>query len=371
MKILFVTMALGIGGAETHIAELSRALSAAGHDVTVASAGGVFEKTLAEAGVRHVTLPLASKDPRAVIAAKRGLKKLISHGGFDVVHGHARIPNFILSRIRKKLPFRFATTAHGVYAVNALWRRITDWGERALAVSDDVKRYLVDEYGMPAENIAVTVNGVDADRFAPGEADSAALGELGLDPDRRRVVFVGRLDAGNDAAALALCAAAPQITAKHGDADIVVVGDGDDFAAVKEAADKANESARRRVVTLAGARSDVDRVLAGATAFVGIARCALEAMACAVPVVVAGNYGYLGVLDRQNADEARASNFTARGRELPTADDLARDVCALLEMTEAERGSLGELGRDIVLREYSVERMMNDYLALWEKMGIK
>ena len=371
MQILFVTMALDIGGAETHVVELSRALAGMGHRVTVASAGGVFEAALANAGVDHVTLPLASKDPRCVFAAKRGLAALISDGGFDVVHGHARIPNFILSRVRKKIPFRFATTAHGVYSVNALWRRITDWGERSIAVSDDVREYLVREYKYPAEKIDVTVNGVDADRFTPSAPDAEALGELGLDPARRRVVFVGRLEADNDLAAKALCKAAPEIASAHPDADIVIVGGGGDLDAVKAAADAANERAGRRAVVLAGARAGVDRILAGASAFVGIASCALEAMACGIPAVIAGSFGYLGILGEENADAAREDNFTARGRLLPTADDISRDVCALLDMRDDDRRALGEYGRALVRREYSVERMARDYLDCWAEMGIK
>ena len=133
----------------------------------------------------------------------------------------------------------------------------------------------------------------------------------------------------------------------------------------------ANSAAGRRVVTAVGARSDVDRDLVGATAFVGVARCALEAMSCGLPAVIAGNYGALGVLDGDNMDEARASNFTARGRALPTSADIERDVCALLDMTDGERRTLGELGRGVVLREYSVDRMTRDYLRCWEKMCVK
>ena len=42
MKILMTAMALDIGGAETHVLELSRSLKSMGHDVTVASNGGVY-----------------------------------------------------------------------------------------------------------------------------------------------------------------------------------------------------------------------------------------------------------------------------------------------------------------------------------------
>lgn len=41
-KILLATMALDIGGAETHVTELAKALCRSGYEVTVASAGGVM-----------------------------------------------------------------------------------------------------------------------------------------------------------------------------------------------------------------------------------------------------------------------------------------------------------------------------------------
>ena len=46
MKILLTHMWMVAGGAETHVAELSRALSLRGHDVTVASFGGVYADSL-------------------------------------------------------------------------------------------------------------------------------------------------------------------------------------------------------------------------------------------------------------------------------------------------------------------------------------
>ncbi len=41
MKILMALMGLESGGAETHVVELSKALSRRGHEVLVASGGGV------------------------------------------------------------------------------------------------------------------------------------------------------------------------------------------------------------------------------------------------------------------------------------------------------------------------------------------
>ena len=74
MKILMVTMAMHIGGAETHILELCRALSRMGHRITLASNGGVYADMLAAEGITQVSLPLHTKKPWAVARSYRGLE---------------------------------------------------------------------------------------------------------------------------------------------------------------------------------------------------------------------------------------------------------------------------------------------------------
>lgn len=364
-------MALGIGGAETHIVELSRELSRMGHDVTVASAGGVFVGELEAYGVRHVTLPLADKSISSVVRAYRGLSALVAKENFDIVHGHARIPNFILGLVRRRHSFRFATTAHLDFAVNALWRRITKWGERTLAVSDDIKEYLVREYGVAPDKIGVTINGIDDRKFSPDIDCSAVLEEFSLDAARRRVVYISRIDTDRSAVALMLCECAPALAAKYPDLDVVIVGAGDDFGRLTEAAGKANDAAGRKIITLCGARSDINRFCAMADVFVAVSRSALEAMAAHVPVIVAGNQGYLGILTESNTDEARSTNFCARGCPASTVSALERDLVALLDMSDDERRAVGEYGHRVVSEHYSVERMAKDYLACWKQMGIE
>ena len=53
MKIFMATMGLGIGGAETHIVELAKELKARGHEVVIASNGGLYVAEVEEAGIRH------------------------------------------------------------------------------------------------------------------------------------------------------------------------------------------------------------------------------------------------------------------------------------------------------------------------------
>ena len=75
MNILMLSMSMGAGGAETHVLTLARALVRAGHSVTVASAGGMLTAGLAEGGVAHVTLPLASRSPRLRRTRRGGFRR--------------------------------------------------------------------------------------------------------------------------------------------------------------------------------------------------------------------------------------------------------------------------------------------------------
>ena len=61
MNILMSLMKLDIGGAETHVVELSKELKARGYNVFIASCGGAYVKELEDAGIKHFEVPLNSK----------------------------------------------------------------------------------------------------------------------------------------------------------------------------------------------------------------------------------------------------------------------------------------------------------------------
>ena len=63
MKILMLTSSFDVGGAETHILELSKCLSKLDNEVAVASGGGEYVKELGKYGMKHYTIPINSKNP--------------------------------------------------------------------------------------------------------------------------------------------------------------------------------------------------------------------------------------------------------------------------------------------------------------------
>ncbi len=365
MKILMVTMAMNIGGAETHILELCRELNRRGHDITLASFGGVYADELVSLGVKHVRLPLHTKNPAAVMSAYRGLKRLIRDGGFDLVHAHARIPAFICGLLHDRMKFRFVTTAHLNFSMNALWRRISRWGERVMAVSDDIADYLVTEYGYPREKIYLTINGIDTQKFSPDVPFDGLLASHGLTKERRRIVYISRLDADRADPAYRLIEIASKIAEHFPDTDILVVGGGTEFETLREMADKVNKTAGRNLVTMTGAVSNINEYAAASDVFIGVSRSVLEAMSAAKPVIVAGGQGALGIFDETKVTAAVDTNFCCRGFDLADGDTLYGWIADCLNRSPEERTAMGAFNRAFVMERYTANRMAADYEEMY------
>ena len=375
MKILMVTMAMEIGGAETHILELSRELIRRGHSVSLASFGGVYADELEKYGVCNITLPLHTKHPSSVIESYMGLKKLLREEKFDIVHAHARIPSFIVGLLndsltddgyrRNGIKFRFVTTAHLNFSVNPLWRRISRWGERVMAVSDDIADYLVKEYGCPRERIYTTINGIDTEKFSPDVDFSPVLEKHGLQKSNRRIVYMSRLDPDRAEPAYRLLDIAPKIGERYPDAEIIIVGGGANFDELNGIAGRINESVGRNLVTMTGAVSNTNEYCAAADVFIGVSRSALEAMSVGKAVIIAGGQGALGIFDESKVEAAVDTNFCCRGYEMESAAKLFEEICTLLDDGKM-REELGDFNREFILKNYTASRMVDDYLAMYE-----
>lgn len=374
MKILMVTMAMDIGGAETHILELSRELTRRGHDVTVASNGGAYETELREAGIAHVRVPCHSKNPVCMARSYRRLKQLILRERYDVVHAHARIPAFICEMLRRRYHFRFVTTVHWVFNPGFPYGFLTKWGERSLAVSDDIKSYLVENYGMDPGNIRVTINGIDLEKFSPNTDYSDIEREFSLNEKAERIVYISRMDTDRSLAAHRLIEIVPEIVREFPSLEVIIVGGGDDYGRVASEAEAVNKRVGRRAVIMTGARVDINRFAAAGDLFIGVSRSALEAMACGAPCIISGNEGYIGVFDEDKLERAIDTNFCCRGCGETTAERLLEDVLRVLRSPREERERLGRYCRETVRRYYSVTTMGDDaemlYLSVIKRIGL-
>lgn len=361
-------MRMDIGGAETHILELAKELKERGHQVQVVSEGGIFVEELLKHGIVHSIAPLSSKRPKDIIASYRILKALITKEKFDIVHSHARIPNFIIHILKKQLRFGFVSTLHFAFTKNSFVEKFTVWGDKCLVVSEDLKRHLLHNSRMKLKDITTTVNGINEKRFADLTADPALLKELGLREQSKKIICVCRLEKGNCDSAYLLVEKAEEINRKLRDTQIIIVGDGDALEELKAKADQVNQKIGTETIIFTGKRNDVNRIIALADVFVGISRAALEAMAAGKIVVLTGSYGHLGILTEHQFEAMKLANFTCRGLEAPTANKIARSVCDAYRMEPTKKEKTVSSLKQAVLSEYSVAKMAEDALSVYRNL---
>ena len=356
MNILLLIDRMDVGGAETHVAHLARALHRLGHCVTVQSAGGGLADELAVSGIRHRTVPFPGRNPLALLRARRCLHRFLRREHFDIVHAHTRLGAWQI-RGAHRYGCAEVVTVHAHFTNNAFLARICYWGQLTLAVSEDLRAYVIHGYRLPPERVHVIPNGIDTERFHPA-------------PHRRTlapiVLFASRMDDDCALGAELLCRLAPRLWARYPTVQILLAGGGSAYRRIQAQAEALNRCAGREAVLALGAVSNMPELMQRATLFVGVSRAALEAAACGCAVILCGNEGYVGIWEEATASVAAHSNFCGRGEPAPSADRLYRDVTALLvDPVRWQRAA--DAACSYVRSHLRIEALARDTLALYRQ----
>ncbi len=353
-KIAMLCMSLNIGGAETHIYELSKQLKKEGNDVTVFSNGGVYASALEEAGVRHIQAPLHSKKIGALLKSYKILKKFFSENRPDVVHSHTRISNYIGGKVCKKLGIPMVTTVHFNFKSGLIFRLLSNWGVRALAVSEDLKNYLAAEYRYNPDHIRLTVNGIDMERFCRKESN-AFRASLGIEEHHKMVLLVSRLDKEASIHVDRFLNVAADLYRENNNSRVVIVGNGDSFNDFCAKVEKINAECHPDFIRMEGARTNIEQYTAAADLFIGISRSALEAMSAELPTILLGNLGYLGLYSDAIKKECIETNLTCRGYPYPPDSELLKLIIRCLNRDHLKKEI--EEGKKLVADSFSIQTM--------------
>ncbi len=360
MKILMLTDRMDTGGAETHIASLAMGLWEMGCEVSVLSEGGRTADELESLGIRQIRMPLVTHNPIRWLLLRQRLKRLVKAERYDIIHAHARIPAFLMRGLCK-YGCAEIVTVHAHFASPALLRRLCYWGQRTVAVSEDLRAYVCDVYRVPAEQVPVIPNGIDCKRFAPQKNGFSTQDTRPL-----RILFASRLDRDCACGARLLCRIAPTLCRQFPDLQIGIAGGGEALGEIRSLANEANSVIGHDAVTLPGHISDMSALLPTQDIFVGVSRAAMEAAACGCAVVLCGDEGYMGILRASNAREAVLSNLCCRSAPFPNAERLLGDLRFLLEHP-SERARYAQEARDVIINRFDSVQACRQTLALYHR----
>ncbi|MEW6474591.1 MAG: glycogen synthase [Actinomycetota bacterium] len=196
------------GGAGVHVEYLSEHLSGL-VDLEVFCFGGPRPSPLVQAAYQPWDA-IDSGRPHDAVLRTLSVDLLMAAAveGAHLVHTHTWYANFAghLARLLYDIP-HVATTHSleprrpwkaeqlgGGYAVSSFCERTAlEAADAVIAVSEAMKDDILDAYpAIDPDRIVVIHNGVDTDEFTPDPATDT-LPELGIDPDRPYVTFVGRI----------------------------------------------------------------------------------------------------------------------------------------------------------------------------------
>ena len=292
------------------------------------------------------------------------MESLIRREKFDIVHAHARLPAFVCGQLRKRYGFCFVTTDHLDFRVTPLLKKLTDWGELTFAVSEDLRGYLIKNYNLKPEQIALTVNGIDTDRFRPREINLSLREHLQIG-SRAVILHISRLEK-----PLSLCVRALMgaISLLNGRTSLIVAGDGSYAQVLREEAEEINRTLGYRAVIFVGGVTEIEEYISASDIVVSPSRAAMEAMSSARPTIICGSQGFGGLFTEALAEQAVQSNFCFRGAQLPNPETLARSIQAVLDMDEKEKAELGNFARQFICENYSVDIMAQTQLEGYRRI---
>jgi len=374
--ILQIVPSLDTGGAERSTVEIATALNAEGFRPLVASEGGRMVAELVAAGGEWISLPVNAKSPSTLIRNAWRLRDLIRMRNVSLVHARSRAPAWSALWAARMTGIPFVTTYHGLYTarfpLKRLYNSVMVRADAVIANSEWTARHIRSEYKNAPRRLVVIPRGVDLARFTPSlvapERVAKLRAEWGATEQDIVLLLPGRLTRLKGQAVF-ISALARLRQSKAGTPPIraVLAGDAqgrDAYAAELQRAVAAN--GLDDMVAFAGHVTDMpaaclaaDIVLSASTQAESFGRVVAEASAMGRPVIAT---------DHGGARETILPELS--GVLVPPGDAgaLATALLKLIARGPDGRAAMGAQGRSHIERNYTVERMQQDTIALYREL---
>jgi glycosyltransferase involved in cell wall biosynthesis len=382
LTVVQVIPDLESGGAGASVVQIAQALVERGHRAIVVSEGGRMEADIKQAGARFVRLPVASKNPRQILANGGRLAALARDERADLLHAQSRGPAWSCLLAGRLASVPYVATCDNLYREQNPLKRVYNSaivrGARVIALGERLARLIEDRYHTPREKIAVVDRGVDLTIFDRAAVDAERIASLarswGINAGERVVLLPGRLSRRKGAHVLV---AAAQRLREAGLKNVVCVLAGEEQRGSRYASelwDRVHQSELAEFVRIVGYCDDMPAAYALADIAVstllppgGPQRAMLEAQAIGTPVVVsdAGGREEIAMAPPLTPEDRATGLLYPAGN----AAELAQTLFKVLAMGAPARRDMGTRGRAFVASRFPRQAFTQRVLTVYEEVA--
>jgi len=359
--ILFLSTSSGPGGAERVISNLSASLDPARFRAILCLFRTGWIQTHTESrGVRTYVIPTHGMfDWRWILR----LRRLLKDEHVDLIHAHEFDANVQGTFVAALSGIPSVATVHGKnYFGEKIRRRLAyRWVSRKasmVAVSQNLKQFIVQKVGIDPEHVKVVYNGVDVLPQIDSSDMAKCNEELGLPFGNQIVGVVGNLYPvkGHQY----LIASIPAVLAKCPNTTFIFAGRGQLEDELKAQALQLGVDGEIRFL---GLRQDIPRILSILDVFVlpslseGLSMAILEAMSAGKPVIATDVGGNPELVDDGET-----------GYLVPSQSSQALADRLINVLTNRERAlQFGKSGQCRAQGRFSLQTMIHEYQALYDQ----
>ena len=363
-NILHLTETSEPGGSETVLACIARNLDSTRYrSVVCLLSEGWLSDHLRNSGVRYVIIEnKRSFDPVFLVKLVHLMKREKIH----LVHSHEFMMNVYGAVAARIAQVPMIGTVHSMLYFTEKTRRIlayklsTRLCSRLVAVSDNLKKLLTDELkvGNPSKILTI-YNGIDLNRYVIGYPNLRLRDQMGISAGTLVAGTVGSLFKVKGIPYL--LDAVSKVVTCFPNFKLLIIGEGDQESTLRH---EVVSMGLEETVEFLGFRNDIPELLNLLDVYIcasvseGLSLSILEAMAAGKPVIateVGGNPEL--VIPGKNG-------FLVPPRN---PDALAERIMVALKDKNL-RQSMGQMGRRIVEERFSLERMIDNYQILYERL---
>jgi len=355
-NVMHIVLSLECGGLEKLAIDLSENMNQNGFSARICCLENTGELEN-QANSKGIEVVLVKKRPGLDMTLLFRLARIMREKRIDLVHTHNMSP-LLYGTLAAKIAGIPAVinTRHG----REKYQRspfIWNMNNAIVAISEDARHQMLRWNRFDKNKTRVIYNGIDVDKYSFKGRGNEFKKSLNLDSSTRLIASVARLSPEKDQ--FTLLNAFSRVLMRNCRTKMVIIGDG---ALRKELELYAEKLGLSKDVFFLGFRQDIPEILSGIDLFAvsslmeGVSLTILEAMAAGLPIIatkVGGNPevivdGVTGILVSSKDPNAMA--------------DAIIKVLANAELAK----SMGLAARRRVEEKFSLNRMANEYMDLYE-----